>query len=99
MERKNFIRVDEDFVCDHCQAAVIGSGYTNHCPQCLWSKHVDDIPGDRGSNCGGLMEPIGVKSKNDEYQILHKCMKCGHLKPNKVSPNDNRDILLSLPAV
>ena len=43
-----FIRREENFVCEVCGAKVKGTGYTNHCPQYLWSKHVDKlIPGDR----------------------------------------------------
>lgn len=32
----------------------------NHCPNCLTSLHIDNQPGDRSSNYGGHMEPIGV---------------------------------------
>ena len=52
---KKFIKVKEDFVCEHCGAEVKGDGYTNHCPKCLWSKHVDVHPGDRAAECGGMM--------------------------------------------
>lgn len=38
---KNFTRVIEDFICENCGTEVKGNGYTNHCPKCLWSKHVD----------------------------------------------------------
>ncbi|MFA6992594.1 MAG: RNHCP domain-containing protein, partial [Candidatus Gracilibacteria bacterium] len=38
---KRFSRTIEDFVCEKCGAKVKGDGYTNHCPKCLWSKHVD----------------------------------------------------------
>ena len=50
-----FTRVVEDFTCGQCGAAVTGDGYTNHCPLCLWSRHVDINPGDRAAECGGLM--------------------------------------------
>ena len=49
-----FIRKTEDFICEHCGREVRGNGYTNHCPYCLWSKHVDINPGDRAAGCGGL---------------------------------------------
>lgn len=95
--RKNFIRIQENFVCDNCRTKVKGTGYTNHCPNCLFSKHVDEnIPGDRGSSCQGLMEPIGVEQKHGEYFILHRCQKCGKLSKNKTGRNDNFDRFLEL---
>ena len=51
------------FVCRHCGREVLpltGGSYRNHCPFCLYSLHVDIIPGDRASECGGLMEPVGI---------------------------------------
>ncbi len=93
-----FIRTTEDFICEKCGARVAGNGYTNHCPQCLWSKHVDMFPGDRKGECGGMMEPIGVEIKNKEYIIMHKCVRCGHTKPNKAVPEDNFDMLIQISA-
>ena len=58
---KQFVRRREDFVCEHCGTKVVGDGYTNHCPKCLWSKHVDIMPGDRAEDCQGLMRPIDIK--------------------------------------
>ena len=55
---KNFQKKVEDFVCEHCQTKNQEDGYTNHCPNCLWSRHVDINPGDRAEKCGGMMEPI-----------------------------------------
>ncbi|MEX0910484.1 MAG: RNHCP domain-containing protein [Candidatus Paceibacterota bacterium] len=83
-----FKRQVEDFVCVFCGAKVEGDGYTNHCPLCLWSLHVDIDPGDRASLCGGHMEPIKLDQKRGEFVITHKCLKCGHLKPNKISSAD-----------
>ena len=98
MLRKNFIRTLEDFVCEHCGLEVKGTGYTNHCSKCLWSKHVDNIPGDRSNNCGGMMEPVGGESKAQEYDIVHRCLRCGITKKNKVADNDNRATILGLVA-
>lgn len=95
--RKNFIRKKEDFTCENCGFMVKGSGYTNHCPNCLYSKHVDlDIPGDRKSNCGGLMKPIGIEKKNEGYIILHQCEKCGAAKKNKSAKGDNFDEIIKI---
>ncbi len=93
-----FKRKIEDFVCEKCGFFVQGNGYTNHCPQCLWSKHVDVFPGDRKGDCGGMMEPIEVQKKGDEYVIIHKCLKCGVIKPNKASKDDDFDILVKISA-
>lgn len=89
MSRK-FTRTIEDFVCERCGAFVRGQGYTNHCPVCLYSKHVDVNPGDRAAECGGLMEPIGVRLKHGDHVLIHRCVKCGALKRNRTAPEDSR---------
>lgn len=45
----NFTEIDEEFICEHCGQHVPKLGYScrNHCPYCLYSKHVDVNPGDR----------------------------------------------------
>ena len=51
------------FACVHCGSAVPANTdghYRNHCPYCLWSLHVDELPGDRASECRQPMEPIGL---------------------------------------
>ncbi len=95
MTRK-FTRTIEDFTCEHCGTQVKGNGYTNHCPHCLWSKHVDINPGDRAATCGGLMKPLELTVKGDGYIILHECVKCGHRRPNKSVPEDDFDALLAV---
>ncbi|MDD5605981.1 MAG: RNHCP domain-containing protein [Patescibacteria group bacterium] len=97
MPRKNFIRQPEDFICENCGTPVQGDGYTNHCPKCLFSKHVDNVPGDRANLCGGLMEPVSVQLKGGlPDKIVHQCLKCGHIHKNKISPQDNQTSLLNL---
>jgi len=88
---KRFSRTTEDFKCEHCGFKVKGSGYTDHCPQCLYSKHVDINPGDRQAKCLGLMEPINVEIKGDRQVICYKCIKCGHEHRVKADENDNYD--------
>ncbi|MCD6225944.1 RNHCP domain-containing protein [bacterium] len=90
-ERKNFIVPErEPFVCEHCGAKVMGGRYVDHCPQCLWSKHVDEkTPGDRASLCGGLMEPIGVIQKHGRWRITYRCLKCGIERIVDTAPGDN----------
>lgn len=97
MERKNFLRKKENFSCHNCGTKVIGNGYTDHCPSCLWGKHVDqDLPGDRLSDCGGEMEPIRVIYEKNKYRILYRCNKCGHEFRVWASKDDNRDELVRL---
>jgi hypothetical protein len=95
--RKNFIRKKEDFICENCGQKITGSGYTNHCPNCLYSKHVDlNIPGDRANSCGGLMQPVKIEKKGENYIIHHRCLKCGEKKKNKSSDNDNFDEIIRI---
>ena len=95
--RKNFIRVAEDFVCENCGQRVRGSGYTNHCPKCLYSLHVDDrVPGDRASDCGGLMEPVALDQRRGKYVITHRCRVCGKLMRNAAAPEDDIAALAEL---
>lgn len=86
---KKFQRKKENFICENCGRKVKGNGYTNHCPNCLWSKHVDINPGDRLGKCRGLMEPIGIEMKNGENKIRHRCVRCKFEKINKIEDNDN----------
>ena len=97
MTRK-FIRRIEDFACEHCGEQVSGSGYTNHCPRCLWSKHVDVNPGDRAASCEGMMKPVRVEQDDNEYVLVHRCEHCGAEKRNRVSASDSRDALVALAA-
>ena len=91
-----FKRKKEDFVCEHCGEYVVGNGDTNHCPLCLYSKHVDIEPGDRLAECGGLMKPVSVEKKKDEYVLIHKCSVCGHVKKNKMQEGDDFDVVLKI---
>ena len=96
MLTKKFQRKKEDFVCENCDKKIKGTGYTNHCPECLWSKHVDINPGDRMAECRGMMESVGIDSKKGNYVILHKCTKCGYEKRNKTLEQDNFDKILKV---
>lgn len=102
MEQKRFSKNDAHFICGHCGAQVEPLGYTsrNHCPFCLWSLHADINPGDRASDCGGLMEPVSaLPDPKKGYIIVHRCTVCGALRRNKaaheapVQPDDIRLII------
>lgn len=84
-------------MCEKCRAKVVGTGYTNHCPKCLWSKHVDVAPGDRAAECGGMMQPIAVEGATGKgYTILQRCERCRFERRNAVQAEDNMDAVLTL---
>ncbi len=92
---------NETFHCKHCGRIVgplgAGSDHRNHCPNCLFSQHVDVEPGDRASDCGGAMEPIAVwVRRNGEWAIIHRCQICGALSSNRIAADDNPMTLTSL---
>lgn len=93
-----FSRKIEDFVCEHCGAKIKGDGFTNHCPFCLWSKHVDLNPGDRNSVCQGMMEPVRVEkgTRDREYILAHRCVKCGYEKRNKTNEKDSFEEIIRI---
>lgn len=89
MKKKFFTRTKENFTCEVCGEKVTGNGYTNHCPKCLHSKHVDVYPGDRQEVCGGIMDIVDMDLKNDQYIFTHACRTCGYKKRNKQSSEDD----------
>ena len=93
---KSFQKNKEDFICEQCGEAVRGSGFTNHCPFCLWSKHVDVNPGDREGACGGMMEPEAVEMRDQRYVIVHRCIRCGTRKRNRVDASDDMDGVIKI---
>jgi uncharacterized protein (DUF983 family) len=91
-----FQRKIEDFVCLHCSAPVTGNGFTNHCPHCLWSKHVDINPGDRASLCGGAMKPVRIEGITGKEVLVNRCEVCGYEKRNKLSKEDDFTAVLAI---
>ena len=67
---KRFNMIDEDFICEYCGKEVKKLKYTarDHCPFCLFSKHVDINPGDRRNLCKGLLQPIGIEKYKDTFK-------------------------------
>ncbi len=94
---------DQAFRCVHCKqfigAPVTGGRHRNHCPNCLWSRHVDHrVPGDRKSDCHAAMEPIGkIVRRNGEQVILHQCRGCTRQDPNRIAADDSPLLLMRLP--
>ena len=94
--KKLFQKNIEDFVCNNCDFFVKGSGYTNHCPKCLWSKHVDINPGDRLEKCKGMMEPVYIEKGSEGYDIIHECQKCHKKQRNKAAKDDDFEVILGI---
>ncbi len=74
-----------------------GTAHRNHCPSCLWSRHLDDVPGDRAADCGAVMEPVAVSSREDgEWTLVHRCRGCRTLHLNRIAGDDNPLMLMRL---
>ena len=89
------------FRCGHCDfpvpAQAPGTRHRNHCPICLWSRHLDDTPGDRAADCGGLMEPVAISPRPDgEWMIVHRCRRCDELHRTRIAGDDDPIALMSL---
>ena len=94
-------REQRPFTCIHCRCKVdprsFGTRHRNHCPHCLWSRHVDDEPGDRRCPCRSPMEPVGVEVRGGgEWALIHRCVGCGQLKTNRIAGDDREVALLQL---
>lgn len=90
------------FRCHHCRLDVSldapGTEHRNHCPSCLWSRHLDDrLPGDRAAACSGSMEPIAVTVRDDgEWALVHRCGGCATVHLNRIAGDDNPHTLMQL---
>jgi hypothetical protein len=89
------------FICGHCgfsvPATALGTRHRNHCPICLWSRHLDVEPGDREADCGGLMEPVAIAARPDgEWLLVHYCRRCAELGRNRIAGDDDPVALMSL---
>ena len=96
---KKFNEIDESFICENCGKEVPKLGYScrDHCPYCLYSKHVDINPGDRQNDCKGSLEPVSIEISNKKgYVIIYKCKKCGMIHKNKAADDDNMDLIIDL---
>ena len=83
--------IDEEFICEHCGVHVKRFKYSarDHCPFCLYSKHVDINPGDRLNPCKGLLKPIDIDKFKNTYKIIYKCNKCNELHKNIIADDDD----------
>ncbi len=104
LRRPSYIGTGNDgFTCEYCGREVppaTNGSYRNHCPWCLYCKHVDEAPGDRRAQCRGLMEPVAlVRHDRKGYQIVHRCTVCGVTRRNRVidsgvAPDDLEQLCL-----
>lgn len=100
-----------DFRCGNCGAFVSsmnmlsGVQNRNHCPHCLWSRHLDlYAAGDRLSACKAGMKPIGLtmkKSRNKyqlsprgELMLVHLCIDCNVVSINRIAADDDPQMIL-----
>jgi hypothetical protein len=99
-EKKNPIYRNEEFVCENCGELNKPNRpeIRNHCRYCLHSKHVDrDVPGDRLSECKGLLRPIDVDyHKKKGWVLVFECVKCGSESRNMVVSDDNMDLVADI---
>ena len=95
---KRFNELDEGFICENCHKEVFPLGYTSrdHCPYCLYSKHVDINPGDRNNTCKGLLKPIGIEKYKDTYKIIYKCETCKELHKNIIAKDDDMNTIIEI---
>ena len=91
----------ESFTCKNCGTLNTmdnaGTHHRNHCKKCLSSIHLDCVPGDRASDCHGIMDAIGIwVRKGGEWAIIHRCRICGALSSNRIAADDNPILLMSI---
>ncbi len=98
-------QTDDGFLCKHCNVYVSSASFLsgvqnrNHCPYCLWSRHVDLYQaGDRLSACKSPMKPIGLTVKairkkygpgHGELMLIHLCIECDRLSINRIAADDD----------
>lgn len=92
----------QEFRCIRCRRMVnmeaLGTAHRNHCPNCLWSRHLDVAPGDRRADCGARMEPVAIAVSGGEWTVIHRCVGCDVLHSNRVAGDDNLVVLMALAA-
>jgi hypothetical protein len=83
----------------HVPLSAFGTQHRNHCPSCLWSRHLDVTPGDRRASCGSRMEPIAVTIRpGGEWVLIHRCAGCGVLHENRIAGDDSVFALMAIAA-
>ena len=98
---KQFTMRDESFTCENCHKEVKPLGYTarDHCPYCLYSKHVHINPGDRQNTPKHLLKPTGIEKYQDTYKILYKCETCNKANKNIIATDDDMEKIIEISKV
>ncbi len=104
---------NRDFRCNQCYGEVSTAAWAagvhnrNHCPYCLWSRHMDLWEaGDRLSACKAGMRPVGLALKQarkkyhpegqGELMVVHACTGCGKLSINRLAADDAAGTILEI---
>ena len=104
---------EQGFVCVQCHLFVscapdaAGVQNRNHCPGCLWSRHLDwRSAGDRLSVCRAAMRPVGLTTKrgrnkyarerDGELMLIHQCTACETLVINRIAADDSAVAILAI---
>lgn len=107
------LNTNPDFKCIHCRYFVsagmmlAGVNHRNHCPYCLWSRHMDLFKaGDRMSACKAPMKPVGLTMKRSynkyladsggELMLAHLCSGCGSIAINRIAADDDTQKILDV---
>ncbi len=102
-----------DFRCIFCgqyvsaQEFLSGVHHRNHCPYCLWSRHLDLFQaGDRLAACKARMQPIGLTLKRagkkygnpvqGELMLVHRCVECEKVSINRIAADDNNRTVMEI---
>ncbi len=105
VQPRSLLWPDHDgFKCVYChvfvssEPALSGVQNRNHCPYCLWSRHLDLLhPGDRLAACKEKMKPVGLTFKKTakkygphlgELMLVHQCQECGKVSINRIASDD-----------
>jgi hypothetical protein len=113
MRRNHTHASEQGFICIQCHLYVscapdaAGVQNRNHCPGCLWSRHLDwRSAGDRLSICRAAMRPIGLTTKrgrnkyarerDGELMLIHQCTACETVVINRIAADDSAVAILAL---
>jgi DNA-directed RNA polymerase subunit RPC12/RpoP len=105
--------INVDFKCLHCgfyvsvEALLAGVQNRNHCPYCLWSRHLDWFQaGDRLSACKAAMRPLGLTLKRcrnkyaavagGELMLVHQCSECERISINRIAADDVPEAIIEV---
>jgi len=105
--------INPDFTCKNCGAFVSslqwvsGVIHRNHCPFCLYSRHLDLFQvGDRLSACKSVMMPVGLtlkRSRNKynqgshgELMLVHRCTSCEEVSINRIAADDDPAMVMDV---